>query len=139
MMFLKPELMRGSAANSAVRVGLLGCGGRGRKTRPTRGYGRARAWSLSRTCFKDQLDKALRISTKCKDEGFSAAGRPATLPSDPKLTNRSPLKRVDAVVIATPRIFIPQHLETAVAAGNMSIARAVWSWCFPRRSGPSNR
>src|SRR5258708_23026045 len=29
MMFLKPELVRGTAANSAVRVGLLGCGGRG--------------------------------------------------------------------------------------------------------------
>jgi len=29
MMFIKPELVRGTAANSAVRVGLLGCGGRG--------------------------------------------------------------------------------------------------------------
>src|SRR5437899_11092602 len=29
MPFIKPELVRGTAANSAVRVGLLGCGGRG--------------------------------------------------------------------------------------------------------------
>src|SRR2546427_6477020 len=28
-MLLKPALVRGTAANSAVRVGLLGCGGRG--------------------------------------------------------------------------------------------------------------
>src|SRR2546427_6684474 len=28
-MFIKPALVRGTAANSAVRVGLLGCGGRG--------------------------------------------------------------------------------------------------------------
>ena len=28
-MFIRPELVRGSAANSAVRLGLLGCGGRG--------------------------------------------------------------------------------------------------------------
>ena len=29
VMFIKPSLIRGTAANSAVRVGLLGCGGRG--------------------------------------------------------------------------------------------------------------
>ena len=29
LMFIKPELVRGTDANSAVRVGLLGCGGRG--------------------------------------------------------------------------------------------------------------
>ena len=29
VMFIKPSLVRGTAANSAVRVGLLGCGGRG--------------------------------------------------------------------------------------------------------------
>jgi len=35
MMFIKPELVRGTAANSAVRVGLLGCGGRAPRMRPT--------------------------------------------------------------------------------------------------------
>ena len=29
VMFIKPGLVRGTAANSAIRVGLLGCGGRG--------------------------------------------------------------------------------------------------------------
>src|SRR5437868_15509556 len=28
-MLIKPELVRGTAANSAIRAGLLGCGGRG--------------------------------------------------------------------------------------------------------------
>ena len=28
-MLIKPSLVRGTAANSAIRVGLLGCGGRG--------------------------------------------------------------------------------------------------------------
>src|SRR5437762_12282579 len=28
-MFIKPELVRGTKANSAIRVGLLGCAGRG--------------------------------------------------------------------------------------------------------------
>ena len=29
VMFIKPQLVFGTEANSAVRVGLLGCGGRG--------------------------------------------------------------------------------------------------------------
>ena len=29
VMFINPRLVRGTAANSAIRVGLLGCGGRG--------------------------------------------------------------------------------------------------------------
>ena len=32
LMFIKPGLIRGTDANSAVRVGLLGCGGRDRKS-----------------------------------------------------------------------------------------------------------
>src|SRR2546425_12874641 len=49
LMIIKPELGRGTSANSAVRVGLLGCGGGGRPhastrcdTAPRRGAGRAR-------------------------------------------------------------------------------------------------
>src|SRR2546427_5332266 len=48
LMIIKPELVRGTSANSAVRVGLLGCGGGGRppaggvfETRPARGRGLA--------------------------------------------------------------------------------------------------
>src|SRR2546425_13018119 len=41
ILLIKPELVRGTAANSAVRVGLLGCGGRspagGRRPVDTRG------------------------------------------------------------------------------------------------------
>ena len=29
LMIIRPELVRGTAANSAVRLGILGCGGRG--------------------------------------------------------------------------------------------------------------
>lgn len=29
IVFIKPDLVRGTAANSAIRLGLLGCGGRG--------------------------------------------------------------------------------------------------------------
>src|SRR5215831_922913 len=46
-MLIKPELVRGTAANSAVRIGLLGCGGRGTED----------ASNLA-DMFQDQLDNA---------------------------------------------------------------------------------
>src|SRR5258707_5184010 len=64
MMFLKPELVRGTAANSAVRVGLLGCGGRGTEDATNLvDTGGARVVALG-DLFQGQLDKARR--TFCK-------------------------------------------------------------------------
>src|SRR5438445_5778214 len=46
-MFIKPALVRGTAANSAVRVGLLGCGGRGTEDATNLGdTGAPGAWAL---------------------------------------------------------------------------------------------
>jgi len=55
---LEPRLVRGSDANSAVRVGLLGCGGRGtvHAKNIIRNTG-ARLTALA-DLFPDQLDKA---------------------------------------------------------------------------------
>src|SRR2546429_7128298 len=59
-MLLKPALVRGTAANSAVRVGLLGCGGRGTEDASnmvdTRG---ARVVALA-DMFRGQLDNATK-------------------------------------------------------------------------------
>src|SRR5437879_10625510 len=58
MLLLKPELVRGTAANSAVRVGLLGCGGRGTEDASNLiDTGGARVVALA-DLFQDQLDKA---------------------------------------------------------------------------------
>jgi len=58
IMFIKPELVRGTAANSAVRVGLLGCGGRGTEDASNLiDTGGARVVALA-DLFQDQLDKA---------------------------------------------------------------------------------
>src|SRR5437667_6627848 len=57
-MFIKPSLVRGSAANSAVRVGLLGCGGRGTEDATNLiDTGSARVVALA-DLFQDQLDAA---------------------------------------------------------------------------------
>src|SRR5712671_1234580 len=58
IMFIKPELVRGTAANSTVRVGLLGCGGRGTEDATNLiDTGGARVVALG-DLFQDQLDKA---------------------------------------------------------------------------------
>src|SRR5881398_2129015 len=57
-MLLKPALVRGTAANSAVRVGLLGCGGRGTEDASNMvDTGGARVVALA-DLFPDQLDAA---------------------------------------------------------------------------------
>src|SRR5438552_121001 len=57
-MLIKPELVRGTAANSAVRVGLLGCGGRGTEDASNLvDTGGARVVALA-DMFQDQLDNA---------------------------------------------------------------------------------
>src|SRR5690348_8221666 len=58
LILMKPELVRGTAANSAVRVGLLGCGGRGTEDASNLiDTGGARVTALA-DLFQDQLDKA---------------------------------------------------------------------------------
>src|ERR1043166_2646842 len=58
VMFIKPALVRGTAANSAVRVGLLGCGGRGTEDATNLvDTGGARVVALA-DLFRDQLDAA---------------------------------------------------------------------------------
>src|SRR5207237_1450921 len=57
-MLIKPELVRGTAANSAIRAGLLGCGGRGTEdaSNPV-DTGGARVVALA-DMFQDQMDNA---------------------------------------------------------------------------------
>src|SRR5438309_11976993 len=58
VMFIKPGLVRGTAANSTVQVGLLGCGGRGTEDATNLiDTGNARVVALA-DLFRDQLDAA---------------------------------------------------------------------------------
>src|SRR5579863_8940728 len=71
-MIIKPELVRGSAANSAVRVGLLGCGGRGTEDASNLvDTGGARVVALA-DLFQDQLDKAkIHFDKLAESKGFA--------------------------------------------------------------------
>jgi myo-inositol 2-dehydrogenase/D-chiro-inositol 1-dehydrogenase len=118
VMFMPARLVRGTAANSAVRVGLLGCGGRGTEDATNMfETGGARVVALA-DMFQDQLDKARATFDQLQTgKGFAAIDA-SQLFAGPKAYEKiAASKEVDAIVIASPPYYHPQHLEAVVAAG----------------------
>ena len=96
--------VRGTAANSAVRVGLLGSGGRG--SRLASYVVKTPQAKLVALCdlFDEQIDRAKeRI--------------PISSPKVYKDLHEMLASDIDAVIIATPVFLHPEHLEAAVKAG----------------------
>lgn len=104
---LKPELVRGSEANSKIDFGLIGCGGRGKWIADLflkhGGYNLVAAADY----FQDRAD---------------AVGDMVKLAPGNRYTGLSGYKRLlgqklDAVVIESPPYFHPEHAAAAVDAG----------------------
>jgi predicted dehydrogenase len=118
LMIIKPQLVRGTAANSTLRVGLLGCGSRGTGVATALSqHPNARYVALA-DLFSDQLDKAKkRFDGIAEKKGYAGI--------DPKLMFKGPKAyqaiaesdQLDVVHIATPDFFHPEHLSAVVAAG----------------------
>jgi len=118
LLLLKPKTVFGSEANSAVRLGLLGCGNRGTAV--------ATSFSKSTTAqvvaLADIFSDKLAAGKAHFDEVNSALGR---APIDNKLLFHGPhafeqlaaSPDVDLIQISTPPFFHVQHLGAAVAAG----------------------
>jgi predicted dehydrogenase len=98
---MKPELVRGSQANSALSVGLIGCGRRGIAISGIFARNEFAKIAAINDIYESQMDEAA--------QKFSGARRFKTmqelLASD-----------VDAVYIATPPYLHPEHFEAAVKA-----------------------
>ena len=108
LLFVKPEMVRGSAANSAVRVGLLGCGGRGTTVAKSMiENGGARVTAVA-DLFADSLEAAKKNFPDAAANAFGGARAAQQIVAS---------KEIDAVIIASPPYFHPEHLELAVAAG----------------------
>ncbi len=118
ILMVKPELVWGTAANSAVRLGVLGCGGRGRHVAASFLQHTDAVVTAIGDMFADQLE----LGRKRLDEASAKYGKPAI---DPSRMFRGPKAHeqlfacndVDAVYIATPAYFHPAQLEAALAAG----------------------
>ena len=110
---LKPSLIRGSEANSAVRVGLLGCGRRGSTHANTIIQHTGARMTALADLFQDQIDAAkTRVNTAAEKKGY--AGVAQTWVGPHACQQMAESKDVDAVVIATPAYFHPEHLRVVV-------------------------
>src|SRR5205823_11596342 len=118
MLLLKPELVRGTAANSTGRVALLGCGGRGTEDATHMiDTGGARVVALG-DLFQDQLDKARDNFNKIQqDKGYPALDASQLFVGPNAFQQIAASKEVDAIVIATPPYYHRWLLEPVVAAG----------------------
>ena len=118
VMFIPAARVWGSAANSAVRVGLLGCGGRGTEDATNLfETGGARVVALG-DMFQDQLDTARAAFDKMQTaKGFAAIDASQIFVGPMAYEKIAASKEVDAIVIATPPYYHPSHLEAVVAAG----------------------
>jgi len=102
LLILKPELVRGAQANSALSVGLIGCGRRGMAI-STHFFAKNEFAKMTALCdiYDDQLAGASQKFSGAK----TFKNYHDLLASD-----------VDAVYIATPPYLHPEHFEAAVKA-----------------------
>lgn len=106
-LILKPETVFGTQANSAVEVGLVGCGGRGNWIGaffPE--YAGARIVALA-DVIREHLD-----STRDKFQVDSSRAY-----YGPEAYRELANSKVDAVAVETPPYFHPDHVKAAVDAG----------------------
>lgn len=107
MLIVRPETAFGSQANSALEIGVIGCGGRGIYI----GDFFIQHTGARVVALADPLpDRIQSLSSTLK---LSAPRTYAGLQGYRDLVN----SRLDAVVIESPPYFHPDHAEAAVAAG----------------------
>jgi myo-inositol 2-dehydrogenase / D-chiro-inositol 1-dehydrogenase len=116
---LKPSIVFGSQANSAVRLGVLGCGGRGTTVASSFIKNTSAVVTAIGDIFQDNLENGKQKF----DAASAAAGKPGTIEAarmfkGPKAYEQLfTSKDIDAIYIATPPYFHPGHLEAAIASG----------------------
>src|ERR1700740_94546 len=118
LLLLKPSTVFGYQANSAVRLGLLGCGSRGTTVATSFSQNTTAQVVALADIFADQLAAG-------KDHFDKVNADLGRAPIDQKLMFRCPpafdqlagCKDVDLIHIATPPFFHVQHLKAAVEGG----------------------
>jgi len=117
-LLVKPELVRGRAVNSAVRIGLLGCGGRGTADATSMVVSAGARVAALGDLFQAQAERAKARFDKLGAKFSHPPAPQSQLYAGPEAYQKLfASTAADAVVIATPVYFHPAHFEAAVAAG----------------------
>ncbi|MBN2314320.1 MAG: Gfo/Idh/MocA family oxidoreductase [Sedimentisphaerales bacterium] len=105
---VEPSLVRGSQANSRIKVGLVGLGGRGSL--------------IARIVTENHKGLHLTALADYFEQVVRAAGERFDVPKECCYSGLSGYKgvlagKVDAILLETPPCFFPEHAATAVNAG----------------------
>jgi myo-inositol 2-dehydrogenase/D-chiro-inositol 1-dehydrogenase len=114
--YVRPENIHGSSANSCLRLGIIGCGGRG--TTVADAFVDAtntRVVALA-DLFDDQLGKAREHYTQ-KAKAKGQAGPDRLFRGPHAFRELANCQEVDVVLISSPDYFHPEHLDAVVQAG----------------------
>lgn len=115
---LKPGTTFGTKANSAIRMGIIGCGGRGTGVISSISKNTNIVIIAMADLFDDKLQKALVTLNKVNSEkGYPEIQKTNMYEGSKAYLQLLNNKEVDAVLISTPAYAHPEFLEAAVAAG----------------------
>ena len=115
---LKPQIVFGSKANSAIRVGIIGCGNRGTAVISSM----SKHTNTNIIAMADLFEDKLKALVPKLNELNTAKGFPVIPPANIFQGSKAYLKLVeqkdvDAVLISSPAYTHPTFMEAAVAAG----------------------
>jgi len=118
LMIIRPELVRGTAANSAIRLGLLGCGGRGTSVATSFANNTSTRVVALADLFTDRLEAGKKhFDDRARARGYAGIDAKLMYKGPKAYQQLANCREIDMVQISTPDYFHPEHLEAALAAG----------------------
>ena len=115
---LNPSVTFGSKANSAIRIGIIGTGGRGTRVISSMLEHTNINIIAMADLFEDKLQKAkIVLDERNVKKGFTKIPKSNTFLGPDAYLRLLENKDVDAVLISSPAYTHPEFLEAAVAAG----------------------
>ena len=115
---LSPRIAFGSQNNSAIRIGMIGCGNRGTGVLTAMSKNTNVNIIALADIYDDKLVEARKNMGKCNtDKGFADIQKENIYQGSKAYLRLLENNNVDAVLISTPAYAHPEILEAAVAAG----------------------
>jgi len=115
---MSPRTAFGAEANSAVRLGIIGCGGRGTGVISSMARNTDARIVAIADIFEDRLLKGREnLNAVCREKGQPQIEESHLFLGSQAYRKLLDLKDVDAVLVSTPAFLHPEHLEAVVEAG----------------------
>jgi predicted dehydrogenase len=115
---VSPSIAFGSKANSAIRMGIIGCGGRGTNALTTMSDHANIQIIAMADLFSDKLaESKLRLDAQNEKKGFSSIQNSETFVGSKAYLELLNNKDIDAVLISSPAYTHADYMEAAALSG----------------------